>query len=56
MFDPEFFPTPRDLAQTLCRPYFPAIAAGEITAILDPSAGLGLAFLVLISGTVTGGP
>lgn len=41
MFDPEFFPTPHALALDLIRPYADRIASGELSSVLDPSAGKG---------------
>lgn len=41
VFDPEFFPTPRALAQKMLDPYRAAITAGEIGSVLDPEAGKG---------------
>jgi hypothetical protein len=41
MFDPEFFPTPSNLAWKMFEPYRALIEAGEIGSVLDPEAGKG---------------
>jgi hypothetical protein len=41
MFDPEFFPTPRALADKMFEPYRKLIEDGTIGSILDPEAGKG---------------
>lgn len=41
MFSPEFFPTPRNLADQMFEPYRQLVEDGEIGSILDPEAGKG---------------